>query len=85
MIRWKYLSFGSLKVFQMCGVAVNQEKVSRKSNILFYCCKMIFNSSYTQITAQKFQRIKTLTVSQYFHHQFYFRNQLYPPTLNWGE
>lgn len=33
MICWKYLSFGSLKVFQMRGAAVNQEKVSRKSNI----------------------------------------------------
>lgn len=48
MIRWKYLSFWSLKVFQMHGVAVNQGKVSRISNIIFYCCKMIFNSSHNK-------------------------------------
>lgn len=77
MIGWKYPSFGLFKVFQMCGVAVSQEKVSRISNVLFYYCKMIFNSSYTQISAQKFQRIKNIIVSQCFHHQFYFRSQLY--------
>jgi hypothetical protein len=61
MIGWKYPSFESLDIFQMCEVAVNQEEISRRLHISCFCCRMIFNSSHIQISVQQCKRIKNVT------------------------